>query len=55
MKYSWKLQQTEGQFKFEGVKPRFYYIVASDLGYGSKRIKVNPRKNKNSDLILSLN
>ena len=42
----------KGQFKFEGVKPRFYYIVASDLGYGSKRIKVNPRKNKNSDLDL---
>ena len=40
----------KGQFKFEDVKPRFYYIVASDLGYGSKRIKVNPRKNKNSDL-----
>ena len=40
----------KGQFKFESVKPRFYYIVASDLGYGSKRIKVNPRKNKNSDL-----
>ena len=42
----------KGQFKFEGVKPRFYYIVASDLGYGSKRIKVNPRKNKKSDLDL---
>ena len=22
----------KGQFKFEGVKPRFYYIVATDLG-----------------------
>ena len=26
----------KGQFNFEGVKPRFYYIVATDLGYGSK-------------------
>ena len=42
----------KGQFKFVGVKPRFYYIVASDLGYGSKRIKINPRKNKNNDLDL---
>ena len=36
----------KGQFKFEDVKPRFYYIVASDLGYGSKRIKVNQEKIK---------
>ena len=47
----------KGQFKFVGIKPRFYYIVASDLGYGSKRIKINPRKNKNNDvdLIFELN
>ena len=44
----------KGQFKFEDVKPRFYYLVAEDLGYGSKRIKLNPRKNKNTDLNLSL-
>ena len=42
----------KGQFKFKDVKPRFYYIVANDLGYGSKRIKINPRKNKNSDIDL---
>ena len=47
----------KGQFKFVGIKPRFYYLVASDLGYGSKRIKINPRKNKNNDvnLIFELN
>ena len=47
----------KGQFKFEDLKPRFYYIVASDLGYGAKRIKINPRKNKNNDvdLIFELN
>ena len=47
----------KGQFKFEDVKPRFYYLLANDLGYGSKRIKINPRKNKNQDidLILELN
>ena len=47
----------KGQFKFVGIKPRFYYVVASDLGYGSKRIKINPRKNKNNDvdLIFELN
>ena len=44
----------KGQFKFEDVKPRFYYLVAEDLGYGSKRIKLNPRKNKNGDLNLTL-
>ncbi|MAI86531.1 MAG: hypothetical protein CMF99_05140, partial [Candidatus Marinimicrobia bacterium] len=42
----------KGQFRFEDLKPRFYYLVASDLGYGSKRIKINPRKKKNSDLDL---
>ena len=30
----------KGQFKFEDVKPRFYYLLANDLGYGSKRIKI---------------
>ena len=47
----------KGQFKFEDVKPRFYYLIAKDLGYGSKRIKINPRKNKNDDmdLIFELN
>ena len=44
----------KGQFKFDDVKPRFYYLVAEDLGYGSKRIKINPRKNNNSDLDLKL-
>ena len=37
----------KGQFKFEDVKPRFYYLLANDIGYGSKRIKINPGKNKN--------
>ena len=47
----------KGQFKFENVKPRFYYLLAQDAGYGSKRIKINPRKNKNKDmdLVLELN
>ena len=47
----------KGQFKFENVKPRFYYLLAQDVGYGSKRIKINPRKNKNKDmdLVLELN
>ena len=43
----------KGQFKFEDVKPRFYFLLAKDLGYGSKRIKINPRKNKNSDMDLT--
>ena len=47
----------KGQFKFEDVKPRFYYLLVQDIGYGSKRIKINPRKNKNKDmdLVLELN
>ena len=44
----------KGQFKFNGIKPRFYYLVAEDIGYGSKRVKLNPRKNKNNDIHITL-
>ena len=54
MNYLWRLKQiAKGQFKFNG-KSKFYYLVAEDIGYGSKRVKLNPRKNKNNDIHITL-
>ena len=44
----------KGEFKFEDVEPKFYYLLVEHQGDGSKRIKINPRKNKNTDLSLEL-
>ena len=46
----------KGEFEFEDVEPKFYYLVVEHEGDGLKRIKINPRKNKNEnlDLIISL-
>ena len=44
----------KGEFEFEGVEPKFYYLLVEHQGDGSKRIKINPRKNKNTDLSLEL-
>ena len=47
----------KGEFEFEDVEPKFYYLVVEHEGVdGLKRIKINPRKNKNEnlDLIISL-
>ena len=42
----------KGEFIIEDVEPRFYYLVVEHEINGSKRIKINPRKNKNEDLHL---
>ena len=42
----------KGEFEFEDVEPKFYYLVIEHEGDGSKRIKINPRKNKNENLDL---
>jgi len=44
----------KGEFKLEEIEPKFYYLVIEHDGDGSKRIKLNPRKNKNEDLDLSI-
>ena len=44
----------KGEFKLEDIDPKFYYLVIEHVGDGSKRIKINPRKNKNEDLDLSI-
>ncbi len=43
-----------GEFEFDDVKPKFYYILIEHKTYGEKRIKINPRKNRNKDLNLTL-
>ena len=42
----------KGEFEFKDVEPKFYYLVVDHEGDGSKRIKINPRKNKNENLDL---
>ena len=42
----------KGEFELEDVEPKFYYLVVDHEGDGSKRIKLNPRKNQNNDLDL---
>ena len=37
----------KGVFTFEDVRPKFYYITFESEVYGTKRIKLNPRKNRN--------
>ena len=37
----------KGEFELEDIEPKFYYLVIEHEGDGSKRIKINPRKNKN--------
>ena len=44
----------KGKFLFEGVEPNFYYLVVEHEKHGSKRIKINPRKTRNRDLVLRL-
>ena len=46
----------KGKFILEEVEPKFYYLVINHEEDGSKRIKINPRKNQNNnlDLVLSL-
>ena len=44
----------KGEFELEDIEPKFYYLVIEHEGDGSKRIKINPRKNKNEDLTLSI-
>ena len=39
------LTNRKGEFEFEDVEPKFYYLVVEHEGDGSKRIKINPRKN----------
>ena len=43
----------KGKFTLEEVEPKFYYLVIDHEEDGSKRIKINPRKNQNNDLELS--
>ena len=45
----------KGEFRLEEVEPKFYYLLVEHDGDGSKRIKINPRKNKNKDLYLKIN
>ena len=44
----------KGEFKFEDVEPKFYYLLVDHQGDGSKRIKINPRKNKNTNLSVEM-
>ena len=44
----------KGKFILEGVEPNFYYLVIKHDKHGTKRLKINPRKTRNRDLILRL-
>ena len=51
------LEQTtnrKGEFTFKEVKPKFYYMFFESELYGTKRIKLNPRKNRNENLDISI-
>tara|TARA_B100001250_G_scaffold370419_1_gene354568 strand:- start:2312 stop:5284 length:2973 start_codon:yes stop_codon:yes gene_type:complete len=44
----------KGKFSIKNIKPDFYYLVIENELKTSKRIKINPRKTRNKDLILRL-
>ncbi len=44
----------KGVFTFEDIRPKFYYITFESEVYGTKRIKLNPRKNRNKDLDIKI-
>ena len=47
-----KSSNRKGLFKFEDVEPKFYYVVVTHEIEGEKRVKLNPRKNKNKDIVI---
>ena len=44
----------KGKFSIKEIKPDFYYLLIENELKISKRIKINPRKTRNKDLILRL-
>ena len=44
----------KGKFFFKKVEPKFYFLVIEHEDDGTKRIKINPRKTRNRDLVLRL-
>ncbi|MFL2983421.1 MAG: carboxypeptidase regulatory-like domain-containing protein [Candidatus Neomarinimicrobiota bacterium] len=44
----------KGVFKLKDIRPKFYFLTIEHTYYGAKRIKINPRKNKNSNLDISI-
>lgn len=40
----------KGFFKFEDIEPKFYYLVVYHEIEGSKRVKLNPKKSKNTNV-----
>ena len=45
----------KGRFEFSEIIPDYYYLVAKHPEDGTVRIKINPRKARNRDLLLRLN
>ena len=45
----------KGRFEFSEIIPDYYYLVAKHPEDGTLRIKINPRKARNRDLLLRLN
>ena len=45
----------KGRFEFSDINPDYYYLVANHPEEGMTRIKINPRKARNRDLLLRLN
>lgn len=43
----------KGKFEFENIDPKFYYLLVEHEFEGSKRIKLNPRKNNNRNIEFS--
>ena len=43
-----------GRFEFSEIIPDYYYLVAKHSKDGTLRIKINPRKARNRDLLLRL-
>ena len=41
-----KTTNRKGIFRIKDVKPKFYFLTIKHDFHGSKRIKINPRKNR---------
>lgn len=44
----------KGKFELEDIDPNFYFITVQHESYATKRIKINPRKSQNINLVLRI-
>lgn len=44
----------KGKFELKDIEPAFYFLTVQHESFATKRLKINPRKTRNIDLILRL-